>query len=208
MKVQINIVLFSILLLCINCKKETAYTESAIPIANYNQELLAIVAECDDTSAFKSDLDLKSLWYLEDCYLCNSVKEVPGLGTISWTANTAAGIGNNTIGIYFSTYFPWGNYMFLREDLHFVLPFSVGIYQVDNAYYGRITADGDVWDGDWKIDANCFSFVEITQLDLDCKEVRGVFELHFIQDEPSALFQYSERINFLNGKFEARILQY
>jgi hypothetical protein len=164
---------------------------------------------CDDTSDFKSTLDLEPLDHIEDCYLASATKAVPGLDSVVWTLNNHATIGLGMgLNLYTSIVSGWFNYLYLREEITMGVPISVGLHPLSSASYIRYLDDGDVFDAEWILDTNCSSYVEITQLDLECREVRGNFELHFILKEQSSFFQYSERVNFLNGKFEARILQY
>ncbi len=101
------------------------------------------------------------------------------------------------------------------------VPASVGYHPVYDSYhyqqnpgttfgfYSRLLDDGDVLDGAWDIDTSCLNFIEIKQLDLDCMEVRGDFELHLKMVQQGQIgILYSERINFVNGKLEARIMPY
>jgi hypothetical protein len=75
--------------------------------------------------------------------------------------------------------------------------------------YGRFLDDMGLPDAYWAIDTTCVNFIEITQLDLECNEVRGNFEMHFkmVQQGQTGVL-YSERINFNNGKFYSHITQY
>ncbi|MBK8565046.1 MAG: hypothetical protein IPN76_17335 [Saprospiraceae bacterium] len=163
---------------------------------------------CDDTSAFKTSYDLEPFDHIQDCFLATAVKEVPGLGTADWTFNTLSTIGLNgdIMGLRFDTYADYGfPNVFQRELITLGIPLEQGFHIINSSYYGRVTADGDVGQAAWDLDTTCISFVEILQLDLECREVRGNFELHFRLDGQNTSAPHSERVNFINGKFEARI---
>ncbi|MBK8565045.1 MAG: hypothetical protein IPN76_17330 [Saprospiraceae bacterium] len=162
---------------------------------------------CDDTSGFKTSYDLEPRDYIQDCFLATASKEVPGLGASDWTFNNHATIGIAGMGLRFETYadywFPY--YIFQREMINLGIPVESGYHPINSAYYGLSSDDGDVGEAEWDLDTNCASFVEVLQLDLECREVRGNFELHFILKGQNPSAPHSERVNFLNGKFEARI---
>jgi hypothetical protein len=66
--------------------------------------------------------------------------------------------------------------------------------------------DGDVGDGSWTTDTTCVSYIEITRLDLADREIEGKFEIHLKMElQGTHGILYSERINFLNGRFKAEI---
>lgn len=203
----------------LGCQKDIQ--DNFRPIATTDSDTHYLLPSCDDTTAFKSELDLVQLDWLQDCDACSSIKEVPGLGFISWNANTRALMNDNKISLFFNTYYPYMNLMLQREELYLSnIPSSAGLYplfddfhylqNMNDGYglYYRAISDGDVSDGYWDIDTLCSSFIEITQVDLECMEIRGKFEVHLKMVEPSEFYQYSERINFINGKFEARIREY
>jgi hypothetical protein len=195
------ILLLSLLGFLLGCEKEKhGYFEPEMAVQ--------VLPSCDDTSAFKNVLDLIQLGYLEDCYLCNAIKEVPGLGEIPWKANSRATVSSSNLSLTFETYEPWGEMMVQREEVICGVPASVGLHPINGGFYLRTLSDGDVIGAVWVYDTTCVSFVDVKQLDLECGEARGNFELHFILDDPKGISQPSERVNFLNGKFEARILQY
>ena len=185
------------------CLKEQ---EEALQPVKAVQSELSLMATCDDTSAFKSDFDLQQLYYLKDCYLATATKEVPGLGSIPWTANCYAFSNGTNLGINLTTYLPWFSQMYTREGISFSgAGIDVGYYPINGGNYIRLLSDGDVGDAYWKMDTLCNNFIEITQIDWECKEVKGNFEIHFIMTEQGQIYSYSERINFINGKFESRI---
>jgi hypothetical protein len=170
---------------------------------------------CDDTSAFKSSADLEPLAYVKDLFLCHATKEVPGLGSIPWTANTRSQIDNGKLTINFHTGLPYFDFILLREILGITkVPMELGIHPLSSGIniqggYARLGSDGDVGDGAWVADGLCASYLEIEQIDLECREVRGNFEIHLIMIEPGQFgIDYSERINFLDGKFETRIFNF
>lgn len=202
------VIVFS-LFFCFGCKKEVEGIGPPTSNSTKPQEEAQLVAICDDTSAFKTDWDFQPLTYVEDCFLCRATKEVPGLDSASWTMNSRAEIGN-TIGLVFETYTPFGQALYLRETVSFAVPPVVGFHSVGENYasYIRTISDGDVIDAIWDIDTNCANIVEITQIDFECEEVRGKFDLHFILSDPKSGIPHSDRINFTNGKFEARFKHY
>lgn len=75
--------------------------------------------------------------------------------------------------------------------------------------YAKSLDDGDVADGLWGTDTLCTSYIEITRLDLEDREVEGRFEIHLIMKaQGTSGILYSERVNFLNGKFKSDIKIY
>lgn len=212
-----------VLVLLNGCRKD-AGPRQAIP-NHVNQATIISgtgITGCDDTSAFKSNVDLQPLAYLQNCYSCTAVKEVPGLGEIPWTGNCEVYIADSTLQFRFNTYQPYFDEFLLRESLSFnYIPLHVGVRPVFDyvnwaqdpeksfGSYSRSLDDGDVSDGLWGTDTNCISYIEITRLDLKDWEVEGRFEIHLIMKEQGTNgILYSERINFLHGKFKAEIEKY
>lgn len=191
-----------------SCKKELVESKLLLNIGKTPSTAQLVNTFCNDTSAFKSENDLLALTYLEDCYLATATKEVPGLGTANWTMNSSAIYGNLWLTFTFETYQAWGEIMVLRETVVCGVPHEIGFHEVLGGHYDRALSDGDVFGTLWVYDTTCTSYVNVKQLDLECGEVRGEFELHFIMDENKAPFPLSDRVNFINGKFEARIKQY
>lgn len=182
-----------------------------------------VMTACDDTTAFKSTVDLESLAILQGCYSCASIKTVPGLGEIPWYGNCEVYIVYDTLLEFrFMTYELYFEEYLKREELSFsYVPLQKGLYAVfDNEQwqqnmglsfgsYGRSLDDGDVADGFWGVDTTCSNFIEITRLDLGDKEIEGKFEIHLkMKSQGTHGILYSERINFGNGKFKARIFNY
>lgn len=205
-----------------NCKKE----HEIIPEKNkkYSEQLPlpgAILSGCDDTTAFKSSVDLQPLEYLRDCNVCTAVKQVPGLGEIPWVGNSLVfSPWGTTMEIRFTTYEPYFEELLLREEIAFSsVPVDTGTFTIlDNfqwqqnqslsfGSYSRSLDDGDVADGFWMADTTCTNYIEITRLDLADREIEGRFEIHLkMKTQGTHGILYSERINFLNGKFKAQIL--
>lgn len=213
------IVVLCVLTLYNSCRKDIVQQmhPEKIPLTN---EQLTILAECDDTTAFKSNVDLQPLEYLKNCYSCSAIKQVPGLGEISWVGNCQVRIVWDTVLVFsFTTYQPYFEELWRREELFFhITPVDIGAFAIfDNSQwqqnqslsygsYNRSTADGDVFDGSWGADSLCNNFFEITRLNLEDKEVEGKFELHLkMKAQGTNGVLYSERINFLNGIFKAEI---
>lgn len=204
--------LFAILLWG-SCKKELEFPEKNRPIGEQLPKAGAILSTCDDTTAFKSSVDLQPLEYLRNCYVCTAVKQVPGLGEMPWKANCYVSVVDTTFRFAFYTYESWFEELLLREALDFVyIPMNIGVYPVDNwvqnhGGYSRWLGDGDLLDAAWETDTTCTSYIEITRFDLEDKEIEGNLEIHLKMLWQSMLvYSYSERINFLNGKFKAEIV--
>ena len=198
------------------CRKDVMHLETK----SSNNERLTILAQCDDTAAFKSSVDLQPLEYLRNCYSCTAIKQVPGLGEMSWIGNCQVRIAWDTVLVFsFTTYQPFFEELLRREELYIqIVPINIGTFAIFDNYqwqqnqslsfgsYSRSTADGDVSDGFWAIDTLCTNYIEITRLNLEDKEVEGRFEMHLkMKTQGTNGVLYSERINFLNGKFEAEI---
>ncbi|MBN8678451.1 MAG: hypothetical protein J0M29_09515 [Chitinophagales bacterium] len=213
-----------VLLILLNgCQKDAGFRQAILLNTNSTNMVIGTdLTGCDDTSAFKSDVDLQPLAFLQSCYSCNAVKEVPGLGEIPWTGNCEVYFADSTLAFRFNTYQPYFQEFLLRETLAFnYIPNSIGIHPVFNwvdwaqdpeksfGSYARSWDDGDVSDGLWGTDTHCTNYIEITRLDLEDWEVEGRFEIHLkMKEQGTNGILYSERINFLNGKFKAEIEKY
>lgn len=212
-----------LMILLNSCRKDVGFRQT-IPL-NTNSKNMVIGTDltgCDDTSAFKSNVDLQPLAFLQNCYSCVTVKAVPGLGEIPWTGNCEVYIADSTLQFRFMTYYPYFQELLLREYLAFnYIPMNVGVYPVFDyvnwaqdpeksfGSYSRSWDDGDVSDGFWGTDTHCTNYIEITRLDLEDWEVEGRFEIHLkMKEQGTNGILYSERINFLNGKFKAEIEKY
>jgi hypothetical protein len=181
-----------------NCKKET-------PEPNY----------------FKSLVDLEPLTYFPNSLLCTATKEVPGLGSISWTANCEAYIVDNTLQIRVTTVQDtidkgtreeiYCGYIPLRQEYYSVgtfNPYAQPVIYNTFGTYSRLLDDGDVLDAHWTVDESEQNFIEITNLDLDSKRVEGRFDLYFLmKTQGTHGIMYSEQINFKTGNFKARITE-
>jgi hypothetical protein len=202
-------------------EQDDSYIMSQVETIQTPKAELSLVLYCDDTTSFKSQADLVPLNYWQDCFLTKATKEVPGLGIVPWIANARVWIYDGKINLGFNTFVPFFEEVYQRENLSIArVPLAVGIYPIYDNYrfqqnpestipgaYTRLGSDGDVLDGIWDIDTLCTNFVEISQLDLEDREVRGNFEMHLIMRQQGQFgVLYSERLRFLNGKFEARII--
>lgn len=208
-----------IMLLCNSCKKEYETLEKHALIREQPPTVGAILMGCDDTSAFKSSVDLQPLDYLKNCHSCTAIKQVPGLGEIPWVGNCEIYIAENTLQFKFKSFESYFEELLLREDLFLgYVPISPGIHQMYDyeswvadpsksfGGYGRLLDDGDVGDGYWDVDTTCTNYIEITRLDLEEREIEGKFEIHLkMKSQGTHGILYSERINFLNGRFNAEI---
>ncbi len=211
------------LLIWNGCRKDIGAEQAILAPANPATTLAGDdVNICDDTAAFKSMVDLQPLAHLQSCYSCAAVKKVLGLGEIPWKGNCEVYIADSTLQLRFMTYYPYFDELLLREYLAVsYIPLHIGIYPIFNhtdwlqdpeksfGTYSRMLDDGDVSDGFWGTDTNCSSYLEITRLDLEDREVEGRFEIHLkLKTQGTAGILYSERINFLNGRFKADIEHY
>lgn len=204
-----------------NCKKE----HELIPEKNqkYSEQLPlpgAILLGCDDTTAFKSSVDLQPLEYLKNCYSCTAIKQVPGLGEIPWVGNCQVYVAWDSVLYFrFLTYEPYFDELLPREEIGIShVPKSGGSFTIANngqwqlnqnlvfGSYARLLDDGDVLDGFWEADTICVNYIEITRIDLEDREIEGTFEMHLkMNSQGTHGILYSERINFINGRFKAEI---
>jgi hypothetical protein len=159
---------------------------------------------------FTNDIDLIALAYSPVEPICTATKQVPGLGSIIWTANSFAQVIDNKFGIAFITYQDTINWE-LRETLGFsFIPINTGKFNVGNVGdsamggYFRSIADGDLIDASWDLDTNKGNYIEITSLDTINRIVTGKFDTHFILTKQGVLDKHSEEINFTNGSFSVR----
>jgi len=211
---------FFIILFWISCKKEHEIPKINPPASELLPLTGTILTGCDDTTAFKSSVDLQPLDFLKSCYLCTAIKQVPGLGEIPWVGNCYVRATEDTVLHFeFLTYEPYFEELLLREIIIFSeVPINIGFHQILNhatwaadpskSYggYARLLDDGDVLDAYWGTDTTCVSYIEITRLDLEDREVEGKFEIHLkMVSQGKHGILYSERINFLNGRFKAEI---
>jgi hypothetical protein len=225
MKSRLNILLLALLLVASSrCTKEEANEESSSNNFFITEDTAiaeSMLTVCDDTSAFKSSLDLVPLTYLRNCNTATAVKEVPGLGEIDWVGNSRGFLSNdNSLHIRAMAYKFISGYFLERESATFSnIPLQEGMHEVFHYFqwqqnqslahgsYARSLAGGDVLDGFWHMDTLCNNYIEITRLDLESREVEGRFEMHLkMADQSTNGFLYSDRIVFKNGKFKASIL--
>jgi hypothetical protein len=201
MDIKLFILLGCLAVFCQNCKKEESPK--------------------NDPVYFKSLVDLEPLTFLPDSFLCTATKEVPGLGSIPWTANCEVYIADNTLQFRFRTMQDtitkglrehlYCDYVPILQDYHEVGNFDAYAQPpVFNTFatYGRSLDDGDVADGFWTVDETKVNFIEITYLDLVERKVEGRFDLYFLMKEQGTHgILYSEQINFKSGSFTARIVE-
>ena len=165
----------------------------------------------EESVFFTTEEDLIPLYFLSDSFLCTATKEVPGLGSINWTANILGVIRNGKLSVTFITYQDSVN-VDARERLSFGnIPVALGSNNLGNdtylpfSSYSRWLSDGDVLNASWDIDNKMDNTLEVTQLDTICKVVTGKFDVHFkMITQGSFGFVHSERINFKNGSFIAK----
>lgn len=107
-----------ILILITGCRKDIGL-EKSIPLNAHStiHEETSPFMGCGDTSAFKNIIDLQPLAYLKNCYSCTAIKEVPGLGEVSWTGNCEVYMADSLLEFRFSTYQPFFNELLFRACL-------------------------------------------------------------------------------------------
>jgi hypothetical protein len=178
--------------------------------------LLAFLSACKKDDSFKSNVDLERFTFLPDSFLCTATKEVPGLGKIPWTANCTAWLSDSKLTIIFNTINNQSD-KYVREALDFSpIDPKVGNYKIyyrDNNWkdepfcsYSRMLSDGDVLDSLWGCIDEENNYLEIEEIDLLNKIVKGNFNVHLRKENPgNSGVMYSDYINFKNGQFTARI---
>jgi hypothetical protein len=157
---------------------------------------------------FSTKEDLIPLCYSPDSLLCTAVKEVPGQGSVNWTANTFGGMYQGRLVLDFLTFQDIISYE-QRERLSInIIGAKMGKFYLGNDYslpfasYSRWLADGDVLNAVWDLDTEEDNWVEIVQMDTIAKTVTGKFDVHFkMTTQGSNGFVHSERINFSSGHF-------
>jgi hypothetical protein len=159
---------------------------------------------------YTNDIDLIALAYSPIEPICTATKHVPGLGTITWTANSFVQVIDNKFAIAFLTYQDT-IYWELRETLGFsFIPIDTGKFNIGNVdnlakgSYFRSIADGDLIDASWDLDTNKDNYIEITSLDTINRIVTGRFNTHFILTKQGILDKHSEEINFTEGSFSVK----
>ena len=178
--------------------------------------LLAFLSACKKDDSFKSNVDLEQFTFLPDSFLCTATKEVPGVGKIPWTANCTAWLSDNKLEIIFNTINNQSD-KYIREVLQFsALEPIVGNCKIFNynskwkkvpfCGYSRTLSDGDVYDSLWGCIEEESNYLEIEEIDLLNKIVKGNFNVHLRKENPgNSGVMYSDYINFKSGQFTARI---
>lgn len=218
----INILIIKLMLISQAYSQTVPMPEIALtsPLVAYHAS-----GDCNDTSGYKTMVDLEELSWLKDHFYCTAVKAVPGLGEKNWRGNSEVLMRNSDSKDFFlftfSSYMDFDDVLELRESFASLIPKREGKYELHSisqaeqdtsllsgGYY-RMEADGDVFDGSWDIDTTCTNFIEIIQLSLEDQEICGRFELHFIKmTDGNNGNIYSDRIHFLQGDFFAYIRRF
>lgn len=181
--------------------------------------LCAFLQNCkkqEDLGYFVSKADLKPMYFQPDSTLCTATKEVPGLGSIPWTANSFAQVHKER-GTFVFTFITVREpvYLEVREILGIGhIPLATGIYKIGVSThfpfgsYVTAVADGDIIDASWVPDQDKDNYLEITKLDTVSKLVHGKFDIDFVMSQQGGDgILHSERINFNSGQFVARITE-
>jgi hypothetical protein len=171
----------------------------------------------EDLGYFVNEEDLLPLYFQPDSLLCTATKEVPGLGSVPWTANSFAQIHKQK-GTFIFTFITYREpvYLEVREILGFAgnIPLATGTYKLGTTTlsplgsYATATADGDVINAVWDTDPDYDNYIEVTKLDTVSKLVHGKFDIRLIKNQQGSRGTiHSDRINFKNGAFAARIIE-
>jgi hypothetical protein len=163
----------------------------------------------NDSDFFATKEDLKPLYIFPDRSSCVATKKIPGLGKIEWRANTFVTVKNGNILITFVTYQDSISFS-IRERLAFRnIPLLKGIHKLANdvqmpiSTYSRWLSDGDLLNAVWEVNTNANNIIEIQEIDTSTRNVKGLFNVHFIMTTQGSLDDvHSERINFEDGKFD------
>ena len=160
---------------------------------------------------FITGKDLIPLYFLPDSFLCTASKEVPGLGSINWTANTFGQIVSGKFLLTCLTY--QDSIDFEQREILGVgnIPLEVRNNILGNgtnfpfSSYATAVADGDLINAEWELDLEQDNYFEVIQLDTISHIVKGKFDLNFKMTRQGSFgFVHSERINFKNGSFIAK----
>ena len=157
---------------------------------------------------FTTEKDLIPLYFSPDSFLCSATKEVPGLGSVNWTANSVGQIVRGKLLFTCITFQDSINFE-LREILGVGnIPLEIGNNILGNdinfpfSGYGTAVADGDLINAEWGLNLEQDNYFEVLQLDTISHIVEGKFDLHFKMTRQGSFgFVHSERINFKNGGF-------
>ena len=193
---------------------------------------ILLLSSCNKEDTFISE-DLRQYYKYKDRIGGTALKSVPRAGSVEWRFD--ANLWHSKYGdgylLSLSTSSPY--YAFVedadvaREVLAFdfevdkvlIKDYSVYLssdWKVGSPFvivqYHRYLADGDVSGGTWNIDPTKDNKFKITGIDQGGKTCTGEFELYFIRNDDFWDFnyrkdtrQFARRINFLNGKFTAKI---
>ncbi len=156
-------------------------------------------------------------------YIVKCNKEVPGVGSSNWMCNGIPyRVPPNTKNVltfktYSSKYFDKYHVLALREEIYLggfnlnINDFSNNLtnlagWQNDTSLisilFTRSEDDGDVVIGSWDLDTTKKNTFKITGIDYERGIFAGTFNFYFYSKDPVEYPEhYSQRINFLNGKF-------
>ena len=169
-----------------------------------------------DTLTCEDTIDINLPGYMEHGYV-KAVKTCR-----DWLASGEAstiGINKNHLGISGTTFFPYvsgkDTFYLWAESISFFVPKKTGVYPVkfggnflnDAATSGFIYLIDDTIIASWDTDTtNTSNVVEITELDLVNKRVKGKFEVAYTIDTTGLDYhRYPARLHFYNGEFDVEI---
>lgn len=200
------------------CHEDNFQNKISLKEEKILSDSLINIYACNDLASIRSEIDLKILSYISTCYLCSSLKSVPGFGSINWTSNCETYFTQDSfLKIEIRTYQKDNLQFYPREKILFLnVPKKIGVFKLSSiskinnqkvpyASYFRLVADGDLLDASWKIDTSCTNYLNINQINLDDKYISGEFEIHLMIDNKSSITNYSDRINFTESKFQSNI---
>ncbi|MBL7831424.1 MAG: hypothetical protein JNK41_10385 [Saprospiraceae bacterium] len=185
--------------------------------------LLNIISCKEDNDDYLNTPDFKQYLTIESdsTYTITATKNVPGIGSAFWKSNGSTIMENGKIDIYFINYsfayFTTDSILVPRELISFqphnlkIGDFSQLLTNAEGSnkdstlispLFVLLTDDGDVAIGSWQLDTTKKNTFKITGIDYERGIFAGTFNFYFYSKDPVEYPEhYSQRINFLNGKF-------
>ncbi len=156
----------------------------------------------------------------EDYIIFNAGAMVNGkmgasLNNQNWLASSEGVILKIPTSSFFLDSYTYSEEGFERLSLYiFNIPFKIGKYTISsnnketNSSVYRLYADGDVLGDSYDIDeSNPNNIVEVTAIDTIQKTIKGIFETHYIIQKPKIDKNLPDKLDFLKGTFDVKILK-
>jgi hypothetical protein len=168
--------------------------------------------------------DFMQYYYFDTLPLSSATKQIPGVGSAPWICNakTLTAPSNHKIfAIEFETcsalFIEKYNYVADREKL-LISNFNLEVGDFSDKLgsslftgistpkievdFFRMTAEGDVLTGVWKLWPSIWNSFVITKINHAKNTYSGTYNFYLYEDYGGiSVAPYSKRINFLNGKF-------